>query len=167
MSVELSFPRFMLQVARDRGRAGVTSDRLARTFGARPVPELVRVLRERSDAPVSPPGVGPLGPFADSCIHLRDIAIPLGLGTSPPPADWRLTLDFLVTPRAVAAGFLPRGRLDGLHLRADDQPWSHGSGAVVSGPSEALALALSGRPVLLDELSGDGVPTLRERITQR
>jgi uncharacterized protein (TIGR03083 family) len=164
MSLELGFARFLLEVARDRGRAGVTSDRLAHAYGARPVEQLVRVLRDRSGASLSPPGVGPLGPFADSCIHMRDVAIPLGLRTTAPSQDWVRVLAFLTTPRARAAGFLPRGRLDGLRLVATDRPWTWGSGAEVTGPAEALALAVSGRRVGLAELGGDGLPLLRERL---
>ena len=164
MSVDLTFLGFLREVVRDRGRADETSTRLARAYGARPVPDLVRLLDERSDAGLSPPGVGAGGPFADSCIHLRDIAIPLGIATSPPVQDWARVLDFLTTSRARAGGFLPRGRLEGLRLHATDTGWSSGDGAVVSGTSEALALSLTGRPVLLGELVGPGVPRLRERV---
>ena len=167
MTLDLTVPRFLLEVARDRGRAGVTSDRLARAHGDRPVAELVATLRERSGTHLSPPGVGPLGPFADSCIHLRDVAIPLGIATSAPVQDWLRVLEFLATPRARAAGFLPRGRLDGLALRTDDGAWSSGTGAEVTGPAEALTLAVSGRGALLDQLSGDGLATLRARIAPR
>jgi uncharacterized protein (TIGR03083 family) len=164
MSLDLTFLRFLREVARDRGRAAVTSDRLARAYGSRPVPDLVRRLDERSDVALSPPGVGACGPFADSCIHLRDVAIPLGIATSPPLQDWARVLDFLTTPRARAAGFLPRGRLEGLRLEATDASWSSGSGAPVTGTSEALAMSLTGRPALLDELTGDGVALLRRRV---
>ena len=77
MALEVSFPRFLLEVLRDRGRASRTSDRLARSSGSRPTADLVKVLRERSGEALAPPGIGPLGPFADSCIHLRDVAVPL------------------------------------------------------------------------------------------
>jgi len=164
MSLDLSFPRFLLEVARDRGRPGVTSDRLARAYGARPVHELVQHLDARSELALSPPGVGPQGPFADSCIHLRDVAIPLGIATSAPVQDWVRVLEFLTTPRARAAGFLPRGRLEGLRLHASDATWSSGSGALITGTSEALAMSVTGRSALLDELTGDGVPTLRARV---
>jgi uncharacterized protein (TIGR03083 family) len=164
MSLDLTFLRFLLEVARDRGRADVASARLARAYGARPVPELVRHLDERSEVALSPPGVGALGPFTDSCIHLRDVAIPLGIATSPPVEDWARVLAFLITPRARAAGFLPRGRLDGLRLQASDTTWSSGSGAPVTGTCEALAMSLTGRPALLDDLTGAGVATLRHRV---
>ena len=164
MSLDLTFFRFLVEVARDRGRASVTSARLARTYGARPVQDLVQRLDEGSEVALSPPGVGAYGPFADCCIHMRDVAIPLGIATSPPVQDWIRVLDFLTTPRARAAGFLPRGRLKGLRLHATDITWSSGSGALVTGTSEALALSLTGRPALLHDLIGDGVPMLRRRV---
>lgn len=164
MSLGLSFPRFLLAVARDRGRASVTSDRLARAYGARPVLDLVQYLNERSEVALSPPRVGALGPFTDSCIHMRDVGIPLGIATSPSVLDWSRVLDFLITRRARAAGFLPRGRLEGLRLHATDTTWSSGGGAPVAGSSEALAMSLTGRPALLDDLTGSGVPILRQRV---
>ena len=165
MCIELRLPRFLLEVVRDKGRPGTTSDRLARAYGRRPLPELLEVLRSRSTDAVSQPGVGVHGPFADSCIHMRDVAIPLGLPTTPPSTDWVEVLDFLTTSRARAAGFLPRGRLDGLEIRPDDHhPRGRGQGALVTGSSEALALSVTGRPVLLDTLAGPGATTLRERV---
>jgi uncharacterized protein (TIGR03083 family) len=164
MALDLSIPRLLLEVARDRGRVGVTFDRLARAYGARSVADLVRQLDEDAEVAVSRPGVGALSPFADSCIHLRDVAIPLGIAVSPPVREWVRVLDFLTTSRARAAGFLPRGRLDGLKLRASDGDWSSGSGALVTGTSEALVLSLTGRPALLGDLAGAGVPTLRRRV---
>lgn len=164
MSLELGFVRFLLEVARDRGRTGVTSTRLARATAARPVPALVEALEQRSGAVLSPPGVGPLGPFADTCIHLRDVAVPLGLAVTPPVQDWVAVLEFLMTPRARAAGFLPRGRTDGLRLAATDATWTSGDGTTVTGTAEALAMSLTGRAALLDELGGDGAPALRQRV---
>lgn len=164
MSVDLSFFGFLREVARDRGRADATSTRLARAYGSRPVPDLVQRLNERSNVGVSSPGIGAGGPLADSCIHLRDIAIPLDIATSAPVQDWARVLDFLTTYRAQAAGFLPQGRRDGLRLQASDTLWSSGSGAPVTGTSEALAMSLTGRPALLDDLAGAGVPTLRQRV---
>lgn len=160
---QLSFPRFLLEVLHDRGRASHTSERLARVFGARPAAELVGGLRAHADDVDSPPGVGPGGPFSDAVLHLRDIAVPLGLAATAPVQDWVRVLEFLVTPRARRAGFLPRGRLDGLHLVATDLPWCSGDGALVTGPAEALAMAATGRTVGLDDLTGDGVPVLRAR----
>ena len=163
-SLDISLPRFALEVLRDRGRVGRTSTRLARDYGRRPVAELVDVLRTGADHEDAPPGIGPMGPMADTCIHLRDIAIPLGLPETAPLDDWRLVLNFLTTSRARRAGFLPRGRLDGLRLTATDVDWSHGEGEEVSGPAESLALAATGRQAGLPTLDGPGVELLRTRL---
>ena len=167
MAIDLSVPRLAREVVRDRGRSGVTFERLARAYAARPVADLVRALDERATDAVSRPGIGALSPFADSCIHLRDVALPLGIAATPPAEDWARVLGFLTTTRARVAGFLPRGRLDGLALQASDSTWSTGTGEPVTGRGEALALSLTGRPALLDELSGSGVPTLRDRVLGR
>ncbi len=164
MCIEVGLPRFLLEVARDGGRAARTSDRLAREFGRRPRADLVDVLHRRSADAVSQPGVGVFGPFADSCIHMRDVAIPLSLPATAPEADWVKVLDFLTDPRARAAGFLPRGRLDGLTIKADGQDRAWGNGELVTGSSEALALSVTGRSVLLDSLDGPGAMTLRQRV---
>ena len=49
-------------------------------------------------------------------------------------------------------------------LLPTDVDWTHGDGPEVSGPGEALIMAAAGRRVALDELTGDGVATLAERI---
>jgi uncharacterized protein (TIGR03083 family) len=163
MPMELSVPRFLLALVRARGSADGAVDSMSRSLAQRPTEEIVQTLIEKADSRVRPPGVGPLGPMADSCIHLRDGARPLGLDVTPPLDDWRLVLDFLHSP-AARRGFVPAGRLAGLCLRATDQDWRAGEGADVAGPSEALALAMSGRPAALADLGGDGLPALRERL---
>ncbi len=77
---------------------------------------------------------------------------------------WRGALTFLTSPRA-RLGFVPRGRAGGLRFRATDQDWEQGQGLQVSGPSEALALAIGGRAAALEELSGPGLPLLRSRVS--
>ena len=58
-------------------------------------------------------------------------------------------------------------RLGERTFRATDQAWSWGTGAELAGPSEALAMAVSGRSVALDDLEGEGVETLRARLGGR
>jgi hypothetical protein len=47
--------------------------------------------------------------------------------------------------------------------RFTDAEWSHGTGPEVSGPILALVMAMTGRKAALDDLSGEGVSTLRSR----
>ena len=163
MPMEISVPRVLLTLVRTRGSTDRAVDVISRDLARREPAEIVRTLREKADKPIRVPGVGPLGPMADSCIHLRDAARPLGSDVTAPLDDWRTVLDFLTSP-AGRRGFVPAGRLDGLHFRATDQDWSSGGGPEVAGPSEALALAITGRPVALADLDGEGVPVLRARL---
>ncbi|PZS04876.1 MAG: maleylpyruvate isomerase family mycothiol-dependent enzyme [Pseudonocardiales bacterium] len=163
MPMEITFGRFLLRLLSERGSFDRTADKTSRALAQRPTEQIVAILRGKADSRFTPPGIGALGPMTDSCVHLRDAARPLGLLTSPPLQDWRLALDFLVSPTA-RRGFVPRGRLDGLTLRTSDQEWTAGAGPLVKGPSEAVALALAGRIVALEDLTGDGVAVLRERL---
>jgi len=137
---------------------------LAAELGRRPVSELTAVLRERAARTVWAPGVGPMGQFVDGCVHLRDAARPLGADVDVPPHDWALVLSWLPT-RAAGLGHVPRGLLTGLSWHASDVDFRHGSGPEVCGPAEVLALAMTGRAVVVPELTGSGVAELRGRLT--
>jgi uncharacterized protein (TIGR03083 family) len=152
---------FLVQVVRARGSINRASERIAADLARRPVDDLTRLLRSHADDHGSAPGVGPMGQMADGCVHLRDCARPLGLPHDVALEDWRMVLDWL--PRGVP-GLAPKRRFEGLALSAADQDWVWGSGEQVTGPSEALAMAMAGRAVALDDLDGPGVATLGDRI---
>jgi len=52
-----------------------------------------------------------------------------------------------------------------LALAATDDEWRHGNGDSVEGPLLSLLLAMTGRAAACDDLTGPGVPTLRNRCT--
>ncbi|MBZ5737469.1 maleylpyruvate isomerase family mycothiol-dependent enzyme [Nocardioides mangrovi] len=116
-------------------------------------------LREYADHRFTPPTMDWHAPLTDLRIHTQDMLVPLGLDAAASLEPWRDVLDFLVSS-AARRGFVPKGR-PGLAVTATDLDWSHGSGERVAGPARALAMALSGRSALLDQLDGDGVPALR------
>ena len=124
------------------------------------------MLREHAGDCFVPPGTGPLAPLTDLAVHTRDVARPLGLRTTAALRGLarRARLPDLTPARR---GFVPRGRTDGLRFRATDQDWVQGDGPEISGPSEALALAIGGRAVALDDLAGPGLPVLRGRLASR
>jgi uncharacterized protein (TIGR03083 family) len=157
----ISVPRF-LAGALLSGGFHTYSVKATRRLAQRPTPEIVAVLRANAERTFVPPGTGPAAPLTDLAVHTRDVARPLGLATTAPASAWRAVLDFLVSARA-SRGFVRRGRLEGLHLRATDLDWSAGEGPEVTGPGEALALAMTGRVVALADLSGDGVAVLGGR----
>jgi len=155
---------FLVHVIRARGSLDRASVAVASDLSRRPVHELTALLRDRADEHGRAPGVGPMGQMADGCLHLRDCARPLGLPHDVTLDDWRTVLDWL--PSGVP-GLVPRRRTAGLRLVADDQDWSWGEGEAISGSSEALAMALAGRAVALDDLRGAGVGLLRDRLGDR
>lgn len=155
---------FAVQVLRARGSLDRASAAVAAGVARRPVQELTGLLRDRAETRVRAPGVGPRGQLADGCVHLRDCARPLGLPDDADLDDWRLLLDWL--PPGVP-GLVPRRRARGLRLVAEDQEWSWGSGPAVSGTSEALVMALTGRRVGRADLSGPGVEVLRTRLGEQ
>lgn len=167
MPFSVGIGRLLWRTLLARGSIDRASAAIAEEQARRPVAELTGLLRTYATKRVPAPGVGPMGQFTDHCIHLRDCARPLDLDTDVALEDWRAVLDWLPTKQA-SLGVVPAGRLDGLALRATDQDWSwtpaDGPGAEVEGPSEALAMALSGRSVALADLDGPGLATLRERI---
>ncbi|WP_153395670.1 maleylpyruvate isomerase family mycothiol-dependent enzyme [Ornithinicoccus halotolerans] len=159
----VGFGRFFVTALRYRGDTDATVDHLTRLLARHRPAELVALLRQHAADRLNPPRVGPIGPFSDTCLHLRDIARPLGLDADVPPEHWVAVLDYLSSPRVVPA-LVPRGRLAGIALRATDADWRHGTGAEASGPLEALAMAATGRGAALDDLSGPGAKLLRRRL---
>ena len=98
----------------------------------------------------------------DHVVHHQDMRRPLGLPRQIP--EDRLVAALDVAPGL--GGFVDsKTRAAGLRLTATDVEWSQGDGPEVSGTGEAILLALTGRKVVLNELSGDGVATLRDRLS--
>jgi uncharacterized protein (TIGR03083 family) len=100
--------------------------------------------------------------LTDGMIHQQDIRRPLGIPRAIDPHRLRAVLDF-----ALFAPTLPARRHSrGLRLVATDIEWEVGDGPEVTGPGEALLMAIAGRPLALDDLDGRGLVSLRRRITE-
>lgn len=157
---------FLLTAARTRSMARAC-DVIAARLSDRPLREVSAELREKADTPARPWYIGVAGPYADSCIHLRDLAQPQGLPVTVPTERWVAVLGIIVSPRGQES-FLPTtGFLDGVRWQADDADWAHGEGPTVTGSAEALAMTMSGRTACLDQLAGDGLETVRRRLARR
>ncbi|MCA0145571.1 maleylpyruvate isomerase family mycothiol-dependent enzyme [Blastococcus sp. LR1] len=157
--LEVGIPRFVLAMLAARGNFDRANVRMAREQGRRPFAELVEVLRRKADSRFTPPGAGPEAPLTDLLVHGLDIRRPLGLARDIPEERLRTSLEFVA-----AGGLDAEPTVRGLRFEADDVAWSSGSGPVMRGRAEALLLAMTGRGTALDELSGDGVATLRSRL---
>jgi uncharacterized protein (TIGR03083 family) len=93
-------------------------------------------------------------------VHAEDIRRPLGIKHDY-PSEWVTRgADFYRGSNLIIGA---KKRSAGLTLKATDADWSAGSGPEVAGPALSILLAISGRPAALDDLSGDGVETLRSR----
>ena len=160
----VGFGRFFVTALRYRGDTDRVVDHVTRRLARYDRHEILRLLRAHAEDQVAPPRVGPMGPFAETCIHLRDIARPMGSDVDVPIEHWTTLLDYMVRAGAAAA-IVPPGRLDGLRLRATDAPWSSGAGLEITGTAEALGMAASGRRDALGDLDGPGVDLLATRLT--
>lgn len=101
----------------------------------------------------------------ETLVHHQDVRRPLGTGREIPAERLLAVLGLAFRPLADPLVFGGVGRRTrGLALQATDLDWSRGSGPSVTGPGEALVMAAMGRPAALEDLSGDGVPTLRRRL---
>jgi hypothetical protein len=140
-------------------------DDLARRRAELPTAEIVRTLRRCAAHPLSPPLFGPLDPLADILVHCGDIRIPLGMPFEPDRALAVLAMDFLTGPWPF--GFVPLGRLRGIHLRSTDIEGAWGNGVEVRGPVSALMMTVTGRTGLFHMLDGPGLCILQDRLRSR
>ncbi|HTZ28905.1 MAG TPA: maleylpyruvate isomerase family mycothiol-dependent enzyme [Streptosporangiaceae bacterium] len=104
---------------------------------------------------------GPLDSWlGEAILHAEDIRRPLAIQHDYPKDAVVRLADFYKGSNLVVG---TKRRIEGLTLRATDADWSHGSGPEVSGPIMPLVMAMTGRKAALDNLTGDGVATLRTR----
>jgi len=142
-------------------RINTMLDRQARRLGASPTEELARSLRATAASRNLPPGVKPSNLAMDVLVHTQDIRRPLGCSAAIPEARLRAVADdLLISPGIMGV----KKRIAGLRLCASDIDWSTGAGPEVTGPAEALIMAMAGRGAALADLSGPGTATLASRF---
>jgi uncharacterized protein (TIGR03083 family) len=108
-------------------------------------------------------GFGGMIALVDGTIHHQDIRRTLGQPRAIPADRLKRVLGLVPGNPRLGAG----RRIRGLRLRATDIDWVHGGGPEVTGPGEALLMAMAGRPAALAELAGPGQPTLAARLGNR
>jgi uncharacterized protein (TIGR03083 family) len=111
------------------------------------------------DATTHPPGPT-MAMVGESVVHGGDIRRPLGITHAYAPEALMKAADFYKSSNLLIGA---KKRIAGLTLRATDVEWSNGSGPEVTGPMASLVLAMCGRSLALDDLSGDGVTAMRGR----
>jgi uncharacterized protein (TIGR03083 family) len=109
--------------------------------------------------------VTPLETLTDALVHSQDIAGPLGLDLEMRPAPCALAASRRWDTRGSWMAWVNRRLpLDGHRFRATDTDWERGHGPEVAGPIGAILLLITGRPVALSRLDGDGAQSLRARL---
>jgi uncharacterized protein (TIGR03083 family) len=143
MPFRYSGRRFMLELAKSRGRFNEMADRVARRDAAGMSPdELTEAVRSNVGHPWKPPGGGFEGALTHDVIHGLDITEALGLGRRVPADRFRVVLPNLAGPAAVK--FFGTD-LSGMQLRARDLDWTFGTGTAFTADAQDLALFLAGR----------------------
>jgi uncharacterized protein (TIGR03083 family) len=136
--------------------------RLAEQLGSSPAETLARFERT-VDSTTSPP-LPVLALLGEVVVHGEDIRRPLGIARDhPAEVITRVARYYAGSDQVVPA----RRRVRGLRLQATDGPFTTGSGPLVTGRTAALVMAMTGRQVYCDELTGDGVAVLRDRLRDR
>ena len=100
--------------------------------------------------------------LVEAFVHGEDIRRPLGISRNYAPAAVATALDYQVNTSIKMGG--GKERAAGWQLGACDTAFVHGEGPEVRGPAIALLLAVSGRPVSTDELTGSGAPAFAQHI---
>jgi uncharacterized protein (TIGR03083 family) len=122
--------------------------------------DLVDALRARIQARTAPPGPAASW-LGETIVHGEDVFLALGEYHEHPIEHVVAVADFYKNSNLLIGA---KNRISGVTLRATDTDWRHGTGPEVAGPALALVMAMTGRRAALDDLNGDGLAALRERV---
>ncbi len=124
--------------------------------------ELIALIRTHAEPHGMTAGFGGRVALTDNMIHQQDIRRPLGLPRTIDDRRLRVALDFALNSPTIRGA----RRTKRLRLVANNLDWSHGDGAEVRGPGEALLLAMAGRRDALKDLDGPGKDDLADRLAR-
>jgi len=161
---EVSVAHMGAVILRARGNFNRANHDESQRLSRRPTAQIVADYRRHASSRRLAPGTTYREALVDVLVHTQDIAIPLGRHHEMPVAAARASAD-----RYGNRGFPfhAKKRLRGYRLEATDSDWAAGEGTVVRGAMAALLLLITGRPAALTQLSGDGVPMLRQQLEVR
>jgi uncharacterized protein (TIGR03083 family) len=152
MPARYDAPAFMAELESAGGDFTALSNAVAVRDGALAAAMLVANLRSPTLHEWQPPGGGVSGALTHCVVHQLDITEAVPLTRRVPDDCITRVLDLVAAP---VAPNLFGVDLSGVTLRASDLDWSVGSGALVSGPAQALALVACGRRLPAGRLKGE------------
>ncbi len=152
MPARYTVPQFMTELEAAGGDFTRLSNTVAARDGALPVATLLAGLRSDVLHGWEPPGGGVEGALTHCVIHCLDVIEAVPLARQLPAERIARVLGIVAaadTPTVFGVD------LHDVELRADDLDWSSGSGALVTGPAQALALVACGRLLPPGRLRGE------------
>ena len=159
-TAQMTVPKFFLGMA----GSGFRFDRYIAAnvdrFSAGTPAQLLATFRGMQDRTSHPPGPNDSW-LGEMIVHAEDIRRPLGIHRDYPVQAVTQVADSYKGSNLVIGA---KNRIAGVRLRASDTDWVHGDGPEATGRAIDLLLAMTGRPVGLDALTGDGVEVLRSRM---
>ena len=130
-------------------------------LGAAPPDELLGQFRKTIGTRRTLAGAKPEIMLIDLVCHSADIRRPTGMTRSVPEAT---LLTVAETMKSIGFPIHAKRRIAGLRMSTTDSDWSVGDGPAVEGPLASLILVMAGRKAPLEDLSGEGMPTLQTRM---
>src|SRR5262245_53244543 len=159
-TAEMTPPKFFVGLASPGFKFNAMSEKNISTVRTgRSDADLVATFRSLVDARSAPPG--PTASWlGETVVHGEDVFRALGGYRNHPAEHLRAVGDFYSRSNLLIGA---KRRVEGVTLRADDTGWTLGTGPEVTGSHIALIMAMCGRKVALDDLTGPGVEILRAR----
>jgi uncharacterized protein (TIGR03083 family) len=157
---EMNPPVFIGRLIRSGFKFNTMQDKLiAKATAGGPAATLAHFERQVGST-THPPGPADTW-LGETIVHAEDIRRPLGIKRDYPEAALVRLADLYRKSNTLIGG---KRRASGLTLRATDCDYVAGDGPEVSGPLLSIVMAITGRHQVLDDLSGDGVAVLRDRM---
>ena len=159
-ATELTPPTFFVKLAASGFRFNAMQEKTVAKITAAGPKETLSHFERQVGSTKHPPG--PVDTWlGETIVHAEDIRRPLGIAHTYPTEALVRLMDLYRKSNTLIGG---KRRSTGLQLVATDVDQSFGDGPVVSGPLLSLVQAITGRKQVLDDLSGDGLATLRDRV---
>jgi uncharacterized protein (TIGR03083 family) len=145
------------QIMRHGARPDRALERIARTLGDQPVPELAERLRKAAGRHSHVIGMPSELGLGDLLVHSADALRPAGIIPDPPRHDVLVVLETYKAWGRRLFHAVPHQRVC---LVATDADWHSGRGPEVRGSAIDLLLVVAKRPQVVDRLEGAGVSQL-------